>query len=78
MYSTDFALNVAPISLLPHPPTLVAYPSGCCPNQNQAVAGLQADLAKLATSSAVGVEQELNTMTARRKELSSKNVNYHD
>lgn len=40
----------------------------------QAAASLKADLSKLTSSAAVEVEEELSTMTARRKELSSKNV----
>lgn len=37
-------------------------------------ANLKADLAKLTSSAAVEVEQELDNIAARRKELSSKNV----
>eukprot|EP00752_Nemacystus_decipiens_P005700 g5158.t1 len=40
----------------------------------EAAASLKADLAKLTSSAAVEVEEELSNMTARRKELSSKNV----
>lgn len=45
-----------------------------CVFGEQAAAGLKADLAKLASSSAMEVEEELGNMTARRKELASKNV----
>lgn len=44
----------------------------------QAAAGLKSDLEKLTSSAAVGVEAELATMTARRKELSSKNVRHNN
>ncbi|CAB1099446.1 unnamed protein product [Ectocarpus sp. CCAP 1310/34] len=40
----------------------------------EAAASLKADLAKLSSSAAVEIEQELNDMGARRKELSKKNV----
>lgn len=40
----------------------------------QAAASLKADLAKLTSSAATEVEEELSTMAARRKELASKNV----
>ena len=40
----------------------------------QAAASLKADLTKLTSSAAVEVEEELSSMSARRKELSSKNV----
>lgn len=40
----------------------------------QAHAELEADLAKLTSSAAKEIETTLNEMTARRKELSAKNV----
>lgn len=52
-------------------------PCFSCDNRffgQQAAASLKADLAKLTSSAATEVEEELSTMAARRKELSSKNV----
>lgn len=60
--------------LSPPPPTHFFC---CCRRlREQAAAALKDDLEKLTSTAAMEVEEEVSSMTARRKELSSKNVSY--